>query len=172
MGVEESHKLESVPQWNVIEKQSLYAQAGRKSHFPSSSRCNIGAKHKLKFKFRSSQLGFPLVSTLAEISFQEFQKLDLRVGEIVKAEQIAGSRNLIRMIVDFGFEKRQSVAGLLQYYKPEELIGKKFAFILNLERKRFMGVESQCMVLAAENEKGNVILLKPEKDIEVGSRIR
>ena len=109
---------------------------------------------------------------MAEISFQEFQKLDLRVGEVVKAEQIAGSKNLIRMIVNFGSEKRQSVAGLLQYYKPEELIGKKFAFILNLERKKFMGVESQCMVLAAEDEKGNVILLKPEKDIGVGSRIR
>ena len=109
---------------------------------------------------------------MAEISFQEFQKLDLRVGEVVKAEQIAGSKNLIRMIVDFGTEKRQSVAGLLQYYKPEELIGKKFAFMLNLQRRKFMGVESQCMVLAAEDEKGNVILLKPEKDIEVGSRIR
>lgn len=109
---------------------------------------------------------------LAEISFQEFQKLNLRVGEVVKAEQIAGSRNLIKMIVDFGFEKRQSVAGLLQYYKPEELTGKKFAFILNLQRKRFMGIESQCMVLAAEDEKGSVVLLKPEKDIEVGSRIR
>lgn len=109
---------------------------------------------------------------LSEISFQEFQKLNLRVGEVVKAEQIDGSRNLIKMIVDFGFEKRQSVAGLLQYYKPEELIGKKFAFVLNLQRKRFMGIESQCMVLAAEDEKGNVVLLKPEKDIEVGSRIR
>ena len=109
---------------------------------------------------------------MAEISFQEFQKLDLRVGEVIKAEQIAGSKNLIRMIVNFGSEKRQSVAGLLQYYKPEELSGKKFAFILNLERKKFMSVESQCMVLAAEDEKGNVILLKPEKDIGVGSRIR
>ena len=112
------------------------------------------------------------MSTLAEISFQEFQKLNIRVGEVLEAEQIAGSRNLIKMIVDFGFEKRQSVAGLLQYYKPEELIDKKFAFILNLQRRKFMGVESQCMVLAAEDEKGNVILLKPEKDIEVGSRIR
>ena len=109
---------------------------------------------------------------MAEISFQEFQKLDLRVGKVMEAKQIAGSRNLIKMIVDFGFEKRQSVAGLLQYYNPEELIGKKFAFILNLQRRRFMGVESQCMVLAAEDEKGNVILLKPEKDIEIGSRIR
>lgn len=112
------------------------------------------------------------MSILAEISFQEFQKLDLRVGKVVKAEQVAGSRNLIKMIVDFGFEKRQSVAGLLQHYKPEELIGQKFAFILNLQGRRFMGVESQCMVLAAEDEKDNVILLRPEKDIEVGSRIR
>ena len=118
------------------------------------------------------QLRFESVSTLVEISFQDFQKLDLRVGEVVKAEQLAGSKNLIRMIVDFGFEKRQSVAGLLQYYKPDELIGNKFAFILNLQRKKFMGVESQCMVLAAEDEKGSVILLRPEKDIEVGSHIR
>ena len=125
-----------------------------------------------KFKSVLFLLRFRFVSKLVEISFQDFQKLDLRVGEVVKAEQMAGSRNLIRMIVDFGLEKRQSVAGLLQYYKPGELIGRKFAFILNLQRKKFMGVESQCMVLAAEDEKGSVILLKPEKDIEVGSHIR
>ncbi len=107
-----------------------------------------------------------------EISFKEFQRLDMRVGKVVEAEQIAGSRNLIKMIVDFGVEKRRSVAGLLQHYKPEELVGKKFAFFLNLERRKFMGVESQCMILAAEDDKGNVILIKPEKDIEVGSRIR
>jgi len=76
------------------------------------------------------------------------------------------------MIVDFGFEKRQSVAGLLQYYKPEELVDKKYAFVLNLERKKFMGVESQCMVLAAEDEKDNVILIAPERDVAVGSKIR
>ncbi len=107
-----------------------------------------------------------------EISFEEFQRLDMRVGEVDRAEQIAGSRNLIKMIVDFGVEKRQSVAGLLRHYRPEELVGKKFAFLLNLERRKFMGVESQCMILAAEDDKDNVILIKPERDIEVGSRIR
>jgi len=106
-----------------------------------------------------------------EISFEEFQKLDLRVGKIIEANQIPGSRNLIRMIVDFGTEKRQAVAGLLQYYKPENLAGKKCAFILNLQRRKMMGVESQCMILAAEDEKGNVIVLQPEKDIAEGSRI-
>ncbi len=108
---------------------------------------------------------------MAEISFKEFQKLDMRVGKVLEAEHIPGSRNLIRMIVDFGTEKRQAVAGLLQWYKPEELVGKKYAFLLNLERRKFMGVESQCMILAAEDNEGNVVALQPEKDIAVGSKI-
>jgi methionine--tRNA ligase beta chain len=106
-----------------------------------------------------------------EISFEEFQKLDLRIGKILEANQIPGSRNLIRMTVDFGTEKRQAVAGLLQWYKPQDLIGKKCAFILNLQRRKLMGVESQCMVFAAEDDKSNVVVLQPEKDIAEGSRI-
>ncbi|MCW4044491.1 MAG: methionine--tRNA ligase subunit beta [Candidatus Bathyarchaeota archaeon] len=106
-----------------------------------------------------------------EITFEDFQKLDLRVGKIVEATQIPGSRNLIRMMVDFGTEQRQAVAGLLRWYKPEELVGKKCAFILNLQRRKMMGVESQCMVFAAEDDAGNVVVLQPEKDIAEGSRI-
>jgi methionine--tRNA ligase beta chain len=106
-----------------------------------------------------------------EISFDDFQKLDLRIGKILEANQIPGSRNLIRMIVDFGTEKRQAVAGLLQWYKPEQLVNKKCAFILNLQRRKMMGVESQCMVFAAEDDKGNVVILQPEKDIVEGSKI-
>ena len=106
-----------------------------------------------------------------EIPFEEFQKLDMRVGKVLEANQIPGSRNLIRMIVDFGTEKRQAVAGLLQWYKPEDLVGKKYAFILNLQRRKLMGVESQCMILAAEDSKGNVVVLQPEKDIAEGCKI-
>lgn len=106
-----------------------------------------------------------------EIPFDEFQKLDMRIGKIAEANQIPGSRNLIRMIVDFGTEKRQAVAGLLQWYKPEDLVGKKCAFVLNLQRRKLMGVESQCMILAAEDDKGNVVVLQPEKDAKEGSKI-
>ena len=106
-----------------------------------------------------------------EISFEEFQKLDLRVGKILEANQVPSSRNLIRMIIDFGTEKRQAVAGLLQWYKPESLVGRKCAFILNLQRRKMMGVESQCMILAAEDDKGNVVILQPEKEIAEGSKI-
>ncbi len=106
-----------------------------------------------------------------EISFDEFLQLDFRIGKILEANQIAGSRNLIRMIVDFGVEKRQAVAGLLQWYKPEDLVGKKCAFILNLQKRKMMGVESQCMILAADDGKDSVVVLQAEKDISEGSRI-
>lgn len=106
-----------------------------------------------------------------EISFEEFQKLELRIGKILEASQIPGSRNLIRMLVDFKTEKRQAVAGLLQYYKPDELVGKKCAFILNLQKRKMMGIESQCMIFAAENSEGKVVVLQPEKDVEEGSKI-
>lgn len=106
-----------------------------------------------------------------EITFDDFTKLDLRVGKVEEATPIAGSKNLLKLVVDFGSEKRQAVAGLLKYYKPEELVDKKFVFLMNLQRRKLMGVESQCMILAAEDPEGNVILLSPEKDIAVGSKI-
>ena len=97
--------------------------------------------------------------------------MDLRIGKITEANQIPGSKNLIRIMVDFGKLRRQAVAGLLRWYKPEDLVGKKCAFILNLKKRKMMGVESQCMILAAEDNEGNVVVLQPEKDIGEGSII-
>ena len=123
----------------------------------------------LKAKIPEEAVGGSLST---EIPFEEFQKLDLRIGRIVEAAQIPGSRNLIKMMIDFGTEKRQAVAGLLKWYKPEDLVGKKCAFILNLQHRVMMGVESQCMIFAAEDEAGNVVVLQPEKEIVEGSKIR
>lgn len=106
-----------------------------------------------------------------EITFAVFEKLDLRVGKIVEAIQVPESKKLIKILVDFGSEKRKAVAGLLKFYKPEELVGKKCVFLLNLQRRVLAGIESQCMILAAEDEAGNVTVLQPEKDIAEGSKI-
>ncbi len=106
-----------------------------------------------------------------EITFDYFQKLDLRVGKIVEATAVPESKKLIKMQVDFGSEKRQCIAGLLKFYKPEELAGKKCVFLLNLQRRMLAGLESQCMILAAEDAAGNVSVLQPEKDIAEGSTI-
>ncbi len=106
-----------------------------------------------------------------EITFAEFEKLDLRIGKVIEAVPIPNSKKLIKIIVDFGTEKRQAVAGLLKVYQPEQLVGKKCVFLLNLQRRMLAGIESQCMVLAAEDSEGNVTVLMPEKDIIEGSKI-
>jgi methionyl-tRNA synthetase len=106
-----------------------------------------------------------------EIAFADFEKIDLRIGKIVEATQVPESRKLIKILVDFGSEKRQAVAGLLKYYKPEELVDKKCVFLLNLQRRTLAGIESQCMILAAEDTTGNISVLQPEKDLAEGSKI-
>ena len=106
-----------------------------------------------------------------EISFADFEKIELRIGKIIEATAVPESKKLIKILVDFGSETRQAVAGLLKYYKPEEFMGKKCVFLLNLQRRMLAGIESQCMILAAEDESGNVAVLQPEKDIVEGSKI-
>jgi methionyl-tRNA synthetase len=108
---------------------------------------------------------------VGEISFADFEKIELRIGKIIEATAVPESKKLIKIVVDFGSEKRQAVAGLHKYYKPEELVDKKCVFLLNLQRRMLAGIESQCMILAAEDEAGNVTVLQPEKDIVEGSKI-
>jgi methionyl-tRNA synthetase len=112
------------------------------------------------------------VSEIVEISFSDFEKLDLRIGKILEVMPVPESKKLIKIIVDFGTEQRQAVAGIRKYYPPETLVGKKCVFLLNLQRRMLAGTESQCMILAAEDETGNVSVLQPEKDLPEGSKIR
>ena len=106
------------------------------------------------------------------VSFEDFSKMDLRIGKITKAEPVAGSRNLIKMYIDVGGgEVRQAVAGVAQYYSAKELEGKEVAVIVNLQPKRMFGIESNVMILAAEDEKIVSVLL-PDRPVKVGSKIR
>lgn len=106
-----------------------------------------------------------------EVTFAEFENFDFRIGKITEATSVPESKKLIKVLVDFGSEQRQAIAGIQKYYKPEELVGKKFVFLLNLQRRMIAGLESQCMILAAEDAAGNVSLLQPERDIVEGSKI-
>jgi len=106
------------------------------------------------------------------IKFLDWQKLDLRVGNILKVENIEGADKLYKLLIDIGKEKRTLVAGLKPYYKEEELKGKQCIVFSNLEPRKIRGIESQGMVLAAVNEdESKVFLLQPDKEIEKGSKI-
>jgi methionyl-tRNA synthetase len=104
------------------------------------------------------------------ISFQEFQRLDLRVGTVLKADKIPGSKRLIKIIVDIG-EERTVVAGLVGHYTEEDLAGKQVVVVANLEPTKLMGVDSQGMILAAEDESG-VHLLSFDVPVTPGSKVR
>jgi len=104
------------------------------------------------------------------VTFEEFKKLDLRVGKIIKAEKINGSEKLLRLEVDTGKEKRQLVAGIGKFYNPEEIIGKEIIVIANLEPKIIFGIESQGMLLAA-NVDGQPVILTPDKEVPAGTKI-
>jgi len=108
---------------------------------------------------------------MENINFEEFQKIDLRVGKIIEAEKIEGTDKLLKLKVDLGGEKRQLVAGIAKFYQPEDLIGKEIIVVANLEPKILRGIESQGMLLAADVE-GKPVLLKPDKEVPPGTKIR
>jgi methionyl-tRNA synthetase len=103
------------------------------------------------------------------VTFEEFQKLDIRTGRVLSAEPVPKSNKLLKLIVDIGSEKRQIVAGMQLFYKPDELVGKDVVVVTNLAPAKIFGVESNGMVLAAGDAAS---LLVPLKQVEPGTKIR
>lgn len=105
------------------------------------------------------------------ISFNDFKKLDIRVGRILDVNAHPKADKLLVLKIDIGNEVRTIVAGIKNYYEREELIDKKVVVITNLEQKELRGIKSEGMILAAIKD-DKVILLQPEKDIDVGAVIQ
>ena len=104
------------------------------------------------------------------INFEEFQKIDLKIGKILEAEKVENSEKLLRLKVDLGEEQRQIIAGIGKVYQPQDLINQEIVVVVNLEPKTLMGFKSQGMLLAADNN-GEPILIKPEKEVLPGTKI-
>ena len=106
------------------------------------------------------------------INFDDFAKIELKVGTVLEAEDLEGSEKLIKLKVDLGEESpRQILAGVKQWYKPKDFVGKQVVVVANLEPRTMMGIESQGMMLAADCEDGPVFLTVPKK-IPAGTKIR
>jgi methionyl-tRNA synthetase len=108
----------------------------------------------------------------SEISFDDFTKLDIRTGTIVAAEKIKKAKKLLKLTVDIGFEKRTVVSGIAEFFQPEEIVGEQVVILLNLAPRKLKGVESQGMVLMAENEKGELGFVRPDKGWSNGFTVR
>lgn len=110
--------------------------------------------------------------TKPEIQYDDFAKLDIRIGSVIAAEAIEGADKLIKCSVDFGeFGQRTIVSGIKEWKAPEELVGKQLPYIVNLAPRMLRGVESQGMLLAASDGDG-VALLLPERTLAAGTKLK
>ncbi len=114
---------------------------------------------------------YPEVEKKPEISIDDFDKIQIQVGEVIKCEPVKKAKKLLVSQIKIGTETRQIVSGIAKYYKPEEMVGKKVAVITNLKPCKLCGVESQGMILAAGDDEGNLSVVTVDKDIVAGSEI-
>ena len=105
------------------------------------------------------------------VTYEEFMKMDLRIGKVLEAEEVATSKKLLKLKVDIGGEQRQMLAGIKGHYTPEQMIGRLVVVLANLQPKAMMGLESQGMVLAANNGEAP-ILVAPISEAPVGTIVK
>ncbi|HIE33553.1 MAG TPA: methionine--tRNA ligase subunit beta [Candidatus Altiarchaeales archaeon] len=105
------------------------------------------------------------------LSFEDFKKLDIRIGKILSAEAIERSDKLVKLIVDIGNEKRVLVAGIADVYEIESLVGKQIPVVTNLKPKRIWGVLSRGMILAVDVD-SKPVLMHPDREVPVGSVVK
>ncbi|MDR0971720.1 MAG: methionine--tRNA ligase [Bacteroidales bacterium] len=107
----------------------------------------------------------------SQISYEDFSKMDIRVGKIIEAEKVLKTKKLLKLTVDVGIDKRTIVSGIAEHYNPEDIIGQEVCVLVNLAPRDLKGITSQGMILMAEDEKGNLIFVSPKKNISSGSTI-
>lgn len=118
----------------------------------------------------SKQKQSPVTPAKEPVSFEDFSKLDLRIGRIVAAEKVEKSDKLLKFTVDDGTEHRTILSGIAAFYDPESMVGKQVLFVANLKPRKIMGMESRGMILMAESD-GTLSLLQPDKDVNPGASV-
>ena len=106
------------------------------------------------------------------IVFDDFSKLDIRTGTILEAEKVPKTKKLIKLLIDTGIDKRTVVSGIAEYFKPEEIMGKQVSILVNLEPRKLKGIESQGMILMAEDADGKLVFVAPDEPVQNGSEIK
>ncbi|MDX2189693.1 MAG: methionine--tRNA ligase [Bacteroidota bacterium] len=132
---------------------------------------NLITKNENQAKSSSSQTA-EIQSNKSSITYDQFSAMDIRVGTVLTAEKVEKADKLLKLTVDIGEEVRTIVSGIAQYFNTEELIGKQVSVLVNLEPRKLRGIESQGMILLAENSDGKLVFVSPEINVKNGSIIK
>ena len=123
-------------------------------------------------KKENGNKGEKTVAVKENITFDDFGKMDIRVGTIMDAEKVAKTKKLLKLKIDTGIDQRTVVSGIAEYYKPEDLIGKQVSVLVNLEPKKLKGITSQGMILCAENPDGTLSIVSSDREMKNGSEVK
>jgi methionyl-tRNA synthetase len=127
---------------------------------------------KLNDKKKSMELAAtPAEPAKPEVSFDDFAKMDIRIGKVVTAERVEKSKKLLKFQVDTGIDTRTILSGIAEHFTPEEMVGKQVTLLVNLAPRKIMGFESQGMILTAADKDGKLRLLQPSEAVAPGSKI-
>jgi methionyl-tRNA synthetase len=107
-----------------------------------------------------------------DVPFDDFLKMDIRVGTVLECERVPKADKLLKFLIDDGMAKRTIVSGIAKYYKPEDLVGMQVCFIANFAPRKLKGVESQGMILSAQNPDGSLVVISPSAQVTPGSQVK
>ena len=107
-----------------------------------------------------------------DVPFDDFLKMDIRVGTVIESDRVPKADKLLRFLIDDGMEKRTIVSGIAKFYKPEDLVGKQVCFVANFAPRKLKGVESQGMILSAQNPDGSLVVISPSAPVTPGSQVK
>jgi len=116
----------------------------------------------------STHADTPAIAAKPNISYDEFSKMDIRVGTILEASRVPKTDKLMQVLIDVGIDKRTIISGIAEYFTPEELPGKQVCVLVNLEPRKMKGIESQGMILLAEDNDGRLVFVTPENTVTNG----
>jgi len=128
---------------------------------------------KLQATKKANELEEVIANPVKEnIEYEDFAKLDIRVGTIIAAEKVAKTKKLLKLTIDTGIDQRTVVSGIAEYFEPEKIIGQQVSILMNLAPKTLKGIESQGMILMAENADGSLVFVTPATTTKAGSEVR
>ena len=175
-----------IAEWNLTGEKHEWIDAGKPDLVPAGLTINDGnllfekiedetiekQVQKLLDAKRMNELEGKIVAPIKEnIQFEDFAKMDIRIGTILEAEPVKKSKKLLKFLIDDGLEKRTILSGIAEHFAPEEMVGKQVTFIANLAPRMMMGIESQGMILMAEDKDGSLSLLQPHKVVWNGAGV-
>ena len=175
-----------ISEWNLAGEKHEWMDAGKPDLVPAGLTINEGSLlfekiedetiekqvQKLLDAKRMNELEGKVIAPIKEnMQFEDFAKMDIRIGTILEAEALKKSKKLLKFLIDDGLEKRTILSGIAEHFSPEEMIGRQVTFIANLAPRMMVGIESQGMILMAEDKDGSLSLLQPHKEVWNGAGV-